>query len=198
MDVLAYNRHAWNQQVEKGNRWTVPVGSEEIAAARRGDWRVLLTPTQPVPCDWFPELAGLGRGVKGLRLGRLPDSECGGVDAEVLAAYDQSMRLLGDMGAEIVELTLPRSLLELGALNGQIMSAEAYAVLAELVDDDAQTLDQDVRPRGRAGAAISSRDYLIALAERERMKASFSAAQQPLKRPRARWSSKCTRKERRS
>ena len=39
-----------------------------------------------------------------------------------------------------------------------------------------QSLDQDVRPRVRAGAAISSRDYLVALAERERMKASFNAA----------------------
>ena len=56
------------------------------------------------------------------------------------------------------------------------MSAEAYAALAELVDDNAQPLDQDVRPRVRAGAAISSRDYLVALAERERMKASFNAA----------------------
>ena len=33
-----------------------------------------------------------------------------------------------------------------------------------------------MRPRVRAGAAISSRDYLVALAERERMKASFNAA----------------------
>jgi SAM-dependent methyltransferase len=34
MDVLAYNREAWNRQVEKGNRWTLPVSPEEIAAAR--------------------------------------------------------------------------------------------------------------------------------------------------------------------
>ena len=33
-----------------------------------------------------------------------------------------------------------------------------------------------MRPRVRAGAAISSRDYLFALAERERMKGSFNAA----------------------
>ena len=56
------------------------------------------------------------------------------------------------------------------------MSAEAYAALAELVDDNAQPLDQDVRPRLRAGAAISSRDYLVALAERERVKALFGVA----------------------
>jgi hypothetical protein len=37
MDILAYNRQAWDRQAEKGNRWTVPVGPEVIAAARRGD-----------------------------------------------------------------------------------------------------------------------------------------------------------------
>jgi hypothetical protein len=49
MDILAYNRRAWDRQVEKGDRWTVPVGPEVIAAARRGDWQVVLTPTRPVP-----------------------------------------------------------------------------------------------------------------------------------------------------
>jgi hypothetical protein len=54
MDVFAYNR-----QAERGNRWTVPVGPGVIAAARRGDWQVVLTPTRPVPRGWFPALAGL-------------------------------------------------------------------------------------------------------------------------------------------
>src|SRR6185295_10899839 len=59
MDVASYNRRAWDRQVEQGNRWTVPVGPNVIAAARRGDWSVVLTPTIPVPRDWFPALAGL-------------------------------------------------------------------------------------------------------------------------------------------
>ena len=59
MDILAYNRRAWDREVELGNPWTVPVGPEAIAAARRGEWRVVLTPTKPVPRDWFPELVGL-------------------------------------------------------------------------------------------------------------------------------------------
>ena len=37
----------------------MPVGPEEIARARRGDWSLVLTPTKPVPADWFPPLAGL-------------------------------------------------------------------------------------------------------------------------------------------
>ena len=80
------------------------------------------------------------------------------------------------LGAEIVDLALPARFADLGAVNGRIMSAEAYAALSHLVDDNAQQLDQDVRPRVRAGAAISSKDYLAALAERERMKVSFNAA----------------------
>jgi aspartyl-tRNA(Asn)/glutamyl-tRNA(Gln) amidotransferase subunit A len=118
----------------------------------------------------------LRRGVKGLRLARLPDGERSGIDAEVLTAYDQSVDSLASLGAEIVDLTLPARFVDLGAINGRIMSAEAYASLSHLVDDNAQVLDQDVRPRVRAGAAISSKDYLAALAERERMKVSFNAA----------------------
>ncbi len=58
-DILRYNRHAWDRQVERGNPWTVPVGPDVIARARLGDWRIILTPTKPVPADWFPPLAGI-------------------------------------------------------------------------------------------------------------------------------------------
>lgn len=58
-DVLDYNRRAWDRQVERGNRWTIPVGPEEVARARRGDWRIVLTPTKAVPAGWFPPLEGL-------------------------------------------------------------------------------------------------------------------------------------------
>jgi aspartyl-tRNA(Asn)/glutamyl-tRNA(Gln) amidotransferase subunit A len=121
-------------------------------------------------------MAELRCGVKGLRLARLPNAERDGIDAEVLAAYDRSVDALASLGAEIVDVALPARLADLGAINGRIMSAEAYAALAELVNDNAQPLDQDVRPRVRAGANISSRDYLLALAEQDRMKASFNTA----------------------
>lgn len=58
MDVRAYNREAWDRQVEVGNQWTIPVSPEFVAAARRGEWTILLTPTTPVPRAWFPPLAG--------------------------------------------------------------------------------------------------------------------------------------------
>jgi SAM-dependent methyltransferase len=58
MNVLDYNREAWNRQVESGNPWTIPVTSEQIAAARRGEWSVVLTENKPVPREWFPPPAG--------------------------------------------------------------------------------------------------------------------------------------------
>lgn len=59
MDILKYNREAWNKQVEKLNPWTQPVGEDVIASARAGLWHIVLTPTKPVPRDWFPALKGL-------------------------------------------------------------------------------------------------------------------------------------------
>jgi aspartyl-tRNA(Asn)/glutamyl-tRNA(Gln) amidotransferase subunit A len=136
------------------------------------DWR----DRQTLAVSDVDPMRELHRGVKGLRLARLPAHERDGIDAEVLVAYDRSVDALAGLGAEIVDVTLPARLADLGAINGRIMSVEAYAALAELVDDNTQKLDEDVRPRVRAGAAISSRDYLVALAERERMKVSFGTA----------------------
>ena len=118
----------------------------------------------------------LRRGVKGLRLARMPSSERAGVDAEVLAAYDRSLDTFAGLGAQIVDLALPRSFRDYGASSGRIMAAEAYALLSDLVDNNALSLDAAVRPRVRAGAAISAREYLQTLAERERLKAEFGEA----------------------
>jgi SAM-dependent methyltransferase len=59
--VVAHNRAAWDLEVDGGgNEWTVPVGPDVIAAARTGDWSVVLIGHEPVPRDWFPaDLAGL-------------------------------------------------------------------------------------------------------------------------------------------
>lgn len=53
-----YNRNLWNRLVDEGNRWTIPVSSEEVAAARQGNWQVVLTAQEPVPEKWFPDLKG--------------------------------------------------------------------------------------------------------------------------------------------
>ena len=58
MDVASINRGAWDHQVKSGCKWTVPVSSEQVAAAKVGDLHVVLTPIKPVPLNWFPNLTG--------------------------------------------------------------------------------------------------------------------------------------------
>jgi len=94
LDPVAYNRAAWDREVDRGNEWTRPAGPDVIARARAGDWSVVLIGYEPVPRDWFPaDLAGAR--VLALASG-------GGQQGPVLAAagadvttFDNSPRQLG-------------------------------------------------------------------------------------------------------
>ncbi len=52
-EIREHNRIAWDALAAEGNRWTLPVSPEEIDAARRGQWEIVLTPTKPVPREWL-------------------------------------------------------------------------------------------------------------------------------------------------
>ena len=58
MDIREHNRVAWDAQVARANRWTVPASARAIEDARTGRWEIFLTPTKPVPLDWFGDIAG--------------------------------------------------------------------------------------------------------------------------------------------
>ncbi|HKU53719.1 MAG TPA: amidase [Rhizomicrobium sp.] len=134
-------------------------------------------PADPLTAGLAPSapMADLKLGVKDLRLARLPDSERAGFDAEILAAYDRSLKELAALGAQIVDLPEGgKSLRESGDLVGRIISAECYPRLKALVDNDTLPLDEAVRVRVRAGASISQREYHDVLAERERAKQDFA------------------------
>jgi SAM-dependent methyltransferase len=53
-----FNSKAIDSWVQQGWEWGTPVSHEEFLAARGGQWKVVLTPTKPVPKEWFPELKG--------------------------------------------------------------------------------------------------------------------------------------------
>lgn len=59
MDIIKYNQSAWDNYVDKKNRWTIPVSEQDIEDVNKGNWGVVLTPTKTVPHDWFPLLQGL-------------------------------------------------------------------------------------------------------------------------------------------
>jgi aspartyl-tRNA(Asn)/glutamyl-tRNA(Gln) amidotransferase subunit A len=121
-------------------------------------------------------MQGLRRGVRGLRLARMPDTERDRVAPDVLAAYDRSLEELARLGAEIVSVSLPCGFADFIALNGRIMAAEGYALYGDLIDDESLPLDEDVRPRLRAGRDVGARTYLEALRRRDEMKRAFAAA----------------------
>jgi aspartyl-tRNA(Asn)/glutamyl-tRNA(Gln) amidotransferase subunit A len=118
----------------------------------------------------------LRRGVRGLRLARMPDAERAFASTDVLAAYDRSLLELDRLGAEIVDVTLPFRFADVALANLRIMAAESYALYQALVDDAQAPLDPHVRPRIAAGRGLSATEYLQALAGREAMKLQFARA----------------------
>jgi aspartyl-tRNA(Asn)/glutamyl-tRNA(Gln) amidotransferase subunit A len=127
-----------------------------------------IAPDDPTPV--------LKRGIRGLRLARMPDAERVGVAADVLAAYDASLDALAKLGAEIIAVALPRRIADFTDLTGRIIGPEGYFLVGHLVDDMTLPIDDAVRPRIGSGRSVSSRDYLRALDEREAAKREFATA----------------------
>ena len=123
--------------------------------------------------DPMPQLR---RGVRGLRLARMPENERHYASADVLAAYDRSLADLQDLGAEIVPIALPFAFADVALLNLRIMAAESYVLMRELIDDEQAPLDPHVRARIVPGRDLSARDYIEALNTREEFKRAYAAA----------------------
>ncbi|MDX1433754.1 MAG: amidase, partial [Gammaproteobacteria bacterium] len=123
--------------------------------------------------DPLPTLRG---GVEGLRLARMPEIEREGVQEAVLGAYDESLDVLRELGARIVDVGLPRKFRDLASCTGRIIGAEGYSFVGELVDDETLPVDDDVRPRIQLGRDMTARDYLLTLREREAIKREFASA----------------------
>jgi SAM-dependent methyltransferase len=119
MDIRAYNRQAWNREVEQGNPWTIPVSPEVIAAARQGQWSLVLTPTKAVPADWFPSLPG--RDVLCLASG-------GGQQGPVLAAAGARVTVLDNSPNQLEQdcKVAEREGLEIKTVEGDMANLEMF------------------------------------------------------------------------
>lgn len=120
-DILMHNRAAWDKWVEEGDRWTVPVSAETIAAARAGEWSVYLTEEKPVPRDWFPESL-LGVDVLCLASG-------GGQQGPILAAAGANVTVFDNSPAQLRqdELVAQREGLSLQVVQGDMRDLSAFA-----------------------------------------------------------------------
>lgn len=141
MDVRAHNRTAWNRNVETQNRWTLPVGKEVIERARQGQFELLLTPTKPVPMDWFPTLAGMPT---------LCLASGGGQQGPVLAAagaivtvFDNSPKQLGQD-----RLVAEREGLSIATVEGDMADLSAFAdeAFGLIVHPCSNCFVPDIRP----------------------------------------------------
>jgi SAM-dependent methyltransferase len=94
-EIAAHNRAAWDKQVVAGNEWTQPVGPDIIAAARGGDWSVVLIGYEPVPREWFPDNM---RGVDILAL-----ASGGGQQGPVLAAAGANVTVFDNSGRQLAQ-----------------------------------------------------------------------------------------------
>ena len=54
-DINAATIDRW---IEEGWEWGIPISHETYVKATEGKWDVVLTPTRPVPHEWFGSLAG--------------------------------------------------------------------------------------------------------------------------------------------
>ena len=106
MNYQDENARTIDRWVAEGWEWGVPVTREQYAAALRGEWDVLLTPTKPVPHAWFGGLKG--KRVLGLASG-------GGQQIPIFAA----------LGAEVTVLDYSEKQLESERL---VAAREGYAV----------------------------------------------------------------------
>lgn len=130
MDIIKHNQDHWELKVKQQNQWTVPVSSNEIQNARKGDWSIIVTSTKPVPKEWFPELSG--KNVLCLASG-------GGQQGPVLAAA----------GANVTVLDLSESQLEQDRFVARRDGLSIRTVLGSMTDlrmFDSESFDLLVHP----------------------------------------------------
>ena len=128
--------------------------------------------TSPVDVDraWRSQRGryfDLGRGVAGLRLAGLADSELEGIDAEQLAAYDAALEVLVDLGATVVPFEPPKPFEDMKEATFVIVTAEGYHHHRALMDDPTALVDENVRARFCLGADISAAEYVAAVLQRQ-------------------------------
>jgi len=141
MNIVEYNRAAWNRQSEGCSRWCEPVDSEAIQMARQGMWNVILTPNKTVPKSWFGDLAG--KNVLCLASG-------GGQQAPVLAAAGARVTSFDNSDEQLAKdkFVAERDALDLQVVQGDMadlsmLDSESFDLIFHPVSN---VFVEDIRP----------------------------------------------------
>ena len=116
--------------------------------------------------------AALGRGVRGLTIGRPREFYFDGLDGEVGAALEAALAALAGAGARVVEVRLPPQQ-HLTELSRAIVYAEAAALHGHWLRTRPGDYSPQVRARAATGIAIPAPVYLEALQLRSHLLRAF-------------------------
>jgi len=150
-NLVEYNKSAWNAQVQRKNQWTRPVTSQQIADARNGNWSIVLTPTKPVPREWFPDFSSGEISVLCL-------AGSGGQQAPILAAAGANVTVFdlspGQLGQD--KLVAQKEGLSIEAVQGDMRDLSCFAdgSFDLIVHPCSNCFVPDVRPVFREAARV--------------------------------------------
>jgi aspartyl-tRNA(Asn)/glutamyl-tRNA(Gln) amidotransferase subunit A len=116
--------------------------------------------------------AGLDESIAGLRIGVPENYYWDGIDAEVEAAGREAVRLLGELGARVIDLPVPDPGILVDVSN-VIARSEGAAVHGRILREQPHALQPAVRTRLEIGLHVSAVDYLQATRLRARLTRTF-------------------------
>ena len=119
MDITKYNRAAWDKLVQSESRFTIPVSKEVISAARQGQWEIFLTPTKPIPREWFPQIKNLSA---------LCLASGGGQQAPILAATGAKVTVLDNSPKQLAQdrLVADKDSLSINIIQGDMANLSMF------------------------------------------------------------------------
>jgi SAM-dependent methyltransferase len=141
MDIREYNREAWDHKVKQGYEYTLAVGPEVTAKAKKGDWHIRLTQDKQVPKAWFPPIQSL----KVLCL-----ASGGGQQGPILAAAGANVTVLDNSPLQLQQdrLVAERDSLDIRTVEGDMADLQMFADASFdlIVHPVANNFVPDVRP----------------------------------------------------
>jgi aspartyl-tRNA(Asn)/glutamyl-tRNA(Gln) amidotransferase subunit A len=144
-----------------------------IAGTDQTDSSTLHTPPAP---DY---ISSLERDITGLRIGVPTNHFFDAIDPEVATAVRKGVDTLANLGANVVEITIP-GLEDAVAAWLTILLAEATSIHETLLRDRPDDYGEDVRGFVEAGALVPATAYLRAQRIRQRLAGAFKTAMQPI------------------
>ena len=118
----------------------------------------------------------MAKGIAGLTLGVLTQADREFLSPEVRESYADALGRLERLGAEIVELTLPRSIDHMRWAVATLIGSEGYYHHGATYEDPSNLMDGDIEKRIMAGKGVTASEYIGALRERQDARLEFLTA----------------------